>query len=292
MSTIEAPSGGYRIAEVARRSGFTPATLRYYEKAGVLASPSRTASGYRVYDERALERLQLISRAKELGCTLEEITDLVEAWEADECGPVKHRLRSLVDAKVAEAQRRISEQLAFVAQLQATAANLAVQPVDGPCDVSCGCTTASSGTPASEGEVAGDGGGCRCFQNGTVAGPVASTAREPGGDTAPIACSLGGADMQGRLEEWQAVLAAVRQRRRLDSGVRLEFGPDAPLEEISRLATAEYDCCPFFGFALTIDGRGIALEVAAPADGQVLLEDVFGAATDDTTDDRTAHGRL
>jgi hypothetical protein len=41
---------------------------------------------------------------------------------------------------------------------------------------------------------------------------------------------------------------------------------------------AEHDCCPFFGFAVRVDGRGVALEVTAPADAQLLLESVFGVA--------------
>ncbi len=48
---------GLRIAEVARRSGFTPATLRYYEEIGLLPTAGRTGSGYRAYDDAVLERL-------------------------------------------------------------------------------------------------------------------------------------------------------------------------------------------------------------------------------------------
>ena len=87
MSTTEAPDRRYRIAEVSRLTGFTPTALRYYEDAGVLAPPERTAAGYRTYDDRAVERLRLVARAKELGCTLEEIAWLVEAWDADSPDP-------------------------------------------------------------------------------------------------------------------------------------------------------------------------------------------------------------
>jgi MerR family copper efflux transcriptional regulator len=74
-----APTPGLRIAEVARRSGFSPATLRYYEDIGLLPATSRTRGGYRAYDERTLERLAFIARAKQLGCSLEEIADLTMA---------------------------------------------------------------------------------------------------------------------------------------------------------------------------------------------------------------------
>jgi len=275
MSTIEAPEQRYRIAEAGRLTGFTPTTLRFYENAGVLPPPQRTSAGYRVYDDRAVERLRLIARAKELGCTLEEIAGLVEAWDADECGPVKHRLRSVVNAKVAEIQRHIAEQVAFGAQLQATAASLAGRPVNGPCDESCGCTaTIDADTDAgAESAVAG---GCGCG-TGAAADAVTLTA---GGATAspPIACSLAGGDMQARIGEWQALLADVDHREAITDGLRLVFTQPAPLGEITRLAAAEHDCCPFFDFTVTIDGRGIALEVTAPADGHVLLASVFGVA--------------
>src|ERR687893_1166534 len=86
MATTEAPTRRYRIGEVGRLTGFEPTTLRFYENAGVLAPPPRTPAGYRSYDDRDVERLRLIARAKDLGCTLDEIADLVQAWDADECG--------------------------------------------------------------------------------------------------------------------------------------------------------------------------------------------------------------
>ena len=64
---------GLQISELARRTGFPPTTLRYYETLGLLPRPGRTAAGYRVYDDRAEERLAFIARAKAMGLGLEEI---------------------------------------------------------------------------------------------------------------------------------------------------------------------------------------------------------------------------
>ena len=265
----------YRIAEVGRLTGFAPTTLRFYENVGVLAPPERTAAGYRLYGDRDVERLRLIARAKDLGCTLEEIAGLVEAWDGDECGPVKHRLRSLVLAKVADVQRRIAEQVAFAAQLRTTAASLAGRPVDGPCDDACGCTNSAGDTrPPGEGA---DECGSGCCPTATAA-PVGLVAGQSDGDSPPLACSLRSADRQARIGEWQALLAEVHEREPITDGVRLVFGPTASVGVIARLAVAEHDCCPFFGFAVRVDGRGVALEVTAPADGQLLLESVFGVA--------------
>ena len=83
----------------------------------------------------------------------------------------------------------------------------------------------------------------------------------------------------GRSSGRQAeLLRGVAARRALDDGLRLEFGPNTDVTEIARLAAAEQGCCRFFDFALVIDGRGIALEVHAPAGAQPVLTALFGAA--------------
>lgn len=230
----------YRISEVSERTGFSASALRFYEAEGIVPEPARTSSGYRIYDDRAVDRLVLVSRAKELGCTLEEIRDLVEAWDADDCGPVKHHLRGFVTTKIADVQRHISEQVALEAQLQRAAAVLASAPLDGPCDDTCGCVSA-------DGEV-------------------------------PIACSLGTADVGQRVDDWSEVLRGVVRREPMAGGVRLVFDGVGRLTAVSELAAAEHECCPFFSFTVTVDGRGLGLEVRAPADGQDILTAVFGTA--------------
>jgi Hg(II)-responsive transcriptional regulator len=65
------------IGDLARRAGVNVQTVRYYERRGLLAEPSRTPAGYRTYAEDALERLRFIRRAQELGFTLAEIEELL-----------------------------------------------------------------------------------------------------------------------------------------------------------------------------------------------------------------------
>lgn len=258
MSNTTAPQRRYKIAEVSALTGFSASALRFYEDRGVLRPPLRSESGYRQYDERDVERLRLIARAKELGCTLDEITGLVQAWDSDECAPVKHQLRSLVGAKVAEVQRHIAEQTAFAAQLQVTAAQLASRPSDGPCDDGCGCAAGAA----------------------TAAGPApVSFVTAPTAEASPpIACTLNASQMGDRVAEWQSLLDRVEHREPLPGGVRLTFAEPAPLEEVARLAAAEQGCCAFFSFAITIDHRGTALEVTAPLDAQDMVTALFGAA--------------
>jgi DNA-binding transcriptional MerR regulator len=72
------------ISQLAERTGVSASTLRFYEKEGLLAA-GRTSAGYRVYGQDAVERLAFIKTAKHLGLPLEEIADLLAAWEAGTC---------------------------------------------------------------------------------------------------------------------------------------------------------------------------------------------------------------
>ena len=67
-------------------------------------------------------------------------------------------------------------------------------------------------------------------------------------------------------------------RRSLDDGIRVEFDSTVPTGDLIQLVAAEQDCCQFFRFTITVDTRGIALEVIAPADARPIVESLFGAA--------------
>lgn len=134
----------YQIADAAQRSGFSASTLRYYEEIGLARPAGRTAGGYRTYDDTDLERLAFISRAKQLGCTLDEIAELLVAWDGRRCDPVQARLRELVRIKLADAAVRSAELAAFTAQLQHAAATLAGPTSAGACNTDCGCLPAST----------------------------------------------------------------------------------------------------------------------------------------------------
>ena len=62
-----------RIGDLASRIGVRPETIRYYERRGLLSSPHRAASGYRVYTPEHLVRVEFIKRCQTIGFSLEEI---------------------------------------------------------------------------------------------------------------------------------------------------------------------------------------------------------------------------
>ena len=66
------------IGKLARRTGISTDTVRFYERKGLLPAPRRTASGYRVYAPDHADRLRFILRAKGLGFSLADISMLLK----------------------------------------------------------------------------------------------------------------------------------------------------------------------------------------------------------------------
>lgn len=95
------------IGSVAEAAGVNVATVRYYERRGLIAEPGRTASGYRQYDGSAVARIRFIRRAQELGFSLDEIGDLMDLRVEDSgaCVEVERATRS----KLADVESRIRE---------------------------------------------------------------------------------------------------------------------------------------------------------------------------------------
>jgi DNA-binding transcriptional MerR regulator len=68
----------YTVQQLAVLAGVSPRTLRYYDQIGLLPS-SRTASGYRIYGQAEVDRLQEILLYRELGISLKEIKRIISA---------------------------------------------------------------------------------------------------------------------------------------------------------------------------------------------------------------------
>ncbi len=56
-----------QIGQLARQAGVPIDTVRYYERNGLLPTPSRRESGYRNYQDRDVGQLRFVRRAKTLG---------------------------------------------------------------------------------------------------------------------------------------------------------------------------------------------------------------------------------
>ena len=91
---------GLLIGEVARRSGLSRKALRLYEARGVLPSPRRTRSGYRMYPPEILGILAFVQQGRRLGLTLTELRDIVVLRRAGTT-PCVH-VRTLLEQKASD----------------------------------------------------------------------------------------------------------------------------------------------------------------------------------------------
>ena len=98
------------IGQLSDRSGVKLETIRYYERAGLLPPPPRTASGYREYRPDHLQRLVFLRRSRQLGFSIKEVQDLLNlASQPDRVCRDVTRLAAAhitsVKAKIRELQR-------------------------------------------------------------------------------------------------------------------------------------------------------------------------------------------
>lgn len=119
------------IGELAERSGLSRDAIRYYERVGVLPRPRRSKGGFRLYDERMVDRLAFVGRAQGLGLTLEEIREVLGLVQkgVEPCRHVRVRLR----ARLAELDERIAELSALRARLEETLAWAREAPAGTAC---------------------------------------------------------------------------------------------------------------------------------------------------------------
>jgi DNA-binding transcriptional MerR regulator len=95
------------IGELATRVGVSTATIRFYERSGVLAPPRRTEGGYRDYPERALDELRFVRAGQAIGLTLVELAEITAFRDRGEapCG----ELVALMERRLAEVEQRLEE---------------------------------------------------------------------------------------------------------------------------------------------------------------------------------------
>jgi len=96
-----------QIGEAAKRTGLSIDTIRFYEKQSLLVTPKRTAASYRIYSQQDIDQLQFISRAQNLGFSLQEIHELllIERGTKPNCSHV----RDLITSKIGQVRDKLAE---------------------------------------------------------------------------------------------------------------------------------------------------------------------------------------
>jgi Cd(II)/Pb(II)-responsive transcriptional regulator len=99
-----------KIGELAKRSGCSVQTIRYYEKEGLISAQSRTEGNFRLYDKQTLEKLLFIRHCRSLGLTLKEIKQLIllQSTPESDCEEVNDIINThlhLVESSIEELKK-------------------------------------------------------------------------------------------------------------------------------------------------------------------------------------------
>ena len=114
-----------KIGEIAQRTHVCRSIIRYFEDKGVLPPAVRNASGYRDYGQADLERIQLVTEIRRLGCSFAEIREIVQIWDEGRV-PCEH-VMELLDKKILEVGtevERLQRVRRDLAELKAVAKHL------------------------------------------------------------------------------------------------------------------------------------------------------------------------
>jgi len=111
------------IGDLAKRTGLTSDTIRFYEKLGLLDERfiRRGANNYRHYSDAAADRIRVIQSLQAACFTLAEIKTLLDRWDAGTLTPADGEL--YLQQKVDDIDRRIAE----FEQMKATMRTLAAR---------------------------------------------------------------------------------------------------------------------------------------------------------------------
>lgn len=105
-----------KIGELARFTGLSTKTIRFYEAEGLIPDPPRTDSGYRSYADPDVARLGFILKAKRLGLSLDEIKGILQLHDRSE--PTCVHVRSLVEEKLVQIEGVIQDLVVFREELE------------------------------------------------------------------------------------------------------------------------------------------------------------------------------
>jgi MerR family Zn(II)-responsive transcriptional regulator of zntA len=105
-----------KIGELAKKSGLSAHTLRYYEKSGLLKASGRSESNYRIYTANDLETARFIKRARNIGFSMDEVSTFLSI-RSDKPAHVCADAKDLAEQKIGEIEHQIEELKAVVQAL-------------------------------------------------------------------------------------------------------------------------------------------------------------------------------
>jgi MerR family Zn(II)-responsive transcriptional regulator of zntA len=106
----------YTIGQLARRARINTDSVRFYERQGLLAPAQRTRSGYRLYTDEALERIEMIKQAQRCGFSLADMRELLQIETGG--GALNPETQHFVHEKQLEIAKSIAALQTMSARLQ------------------------------------------------------------------------------------------------------------------------------------------------------------------------------
>ena len=117
------------IGQLAKAAGVGVETIRYYQRRGILAVPSKPQGGQRQYPDAALKLLGFIRRGQQLGFSLEEIQVLMGLRDGGSCVDGRNQAQKKLD----ELGRRVLELNRMRTQLKSIVAKCNLNKRRAPC---------------------------------------------------------------------------------------------------------------------------------------------------------------
>jgi DNA-binding transcriptional MerR regulator len=111
MMSTRTSTQGWKVGELAKRTGLTVRTLHHYEEIGLLPPSERTQKGHRLYGPADVERLQKIVGMRQLGFSLDEIRRALDGGAT---------LELVLDKQIQHMRQRIEMEQELCRRLEAT----------------------------------------------------------------------------------------------------------------------------------------------------------------------------
>ncbi len=89
----------YTVQKLGKMAGISTRTLRYYDEIDILKPARINSSGYRIYGQREVDRLQQILFYRELGVSLEDIKSMVTSPEFDGAKALREHREKLLEKR-------------------------------------------------------------------------------------------------------------------------------------------------------------------------------------------------
>ncbi len=95
------------IGSVSEKTGVPAKTIRYYEEIGLIPAPIRAENGYRHYQDKDVETLRFVQRARGLGFSVKDVGNLLTLWQ--DKNRVSSDVKNLAIEHIREIEDKIEE---------------------------------------------------------------------------------------------------------------------------------------------------------------------------------------